>query len=132
MAAAPKKGDWRLTEDGRVYRFGIKRYHNRDVYEGEFLDGVREGNGMLKYANGNVYKGEFMAGLFHGFGTYTWSDTLENGVMVRGRRYEGHFSKGRREGQGVFFSGFGEFYEGEFKADLYEGFGTLTKRNGDR
>ena len=43
MAAPAKKGDWRLTEDGRVYRFGRKRYPNRDLYEGEFLDGVREG-----------------------------------------------------------------------------------------
>ena len=48
MAAPAKKGDWRLTEDGRVYRFGRKRYPNRDLYEGEFLDGVREGKFKLR------------------------------------------------------------------------------------
>jgi hypothetical protein len=33
---------WRLTEDGKVYRRGRKRYPNNDVYEGEFVDGKRE------------------------------------------------------------------------------------------
>ena len=33
---------WRLTEDGKVYRRGRKRYPNSDVYEGEFVDGKRE------------------------------------------------------------------------------------------
>ena len=33
---------WRLTEDGKVYRRGRKRYPNGDVYEGEFVDGKRE------------------------------------------------------------------------------------------
>ena len=32
----------RLTEDGKVYRRGRKRYPNGDVYEGEFVDGKRE------------------------------------------------------------------------------------------
>ena len=96
------------------------------------MDGVREGNGLLKYNNGNKYKGEFMTGLFHGFGVYEYAECVESGVKVRGRRYEGRFSKGRREGEGIFFSGTGEMYEGKFKADLYHGYGTLTKRNGDR
>ena len=33
---------WRLTEDGKVYRRGRKKYPNNDVYEGEFVDGKRE------------------------------------------------------------------------------------------
>ncbi|GMH82945.1 hypothetical protein TrVE_jg9783 [Triparma verrucosa] len=132
MAAPAKKGDWRLTEDGRVYRFGRKRYPNRDLYEGEFLDGVREGNGTLSYYNGNKYEGEFSNQLFHGFGVFTWAPFLENGQWVRGRRYEGNWAKGRRSGEGIYFSGYGESYEGHFKKDLYEGYGVLTKKNGDR
>eukprot|EP00520_Triparma_pacifica_P008165 CAMPEP_0118662320 /NCGR_PEP_ID=MMETSP0785-20121206/16766_1 /TAXON_ID=91992 /ORGANISM="Bolidomonas pacifica, Strain CCMP 1866" /LENGTH=75 /DNA_ID=CAMNT_0006555851 /DNA_START=45 /DNA_END=269 /DNA_ORIENTATION=- len=74
-----KPGNWRLTEDGRVYRMGRKRYPNRDLYEGEFLDGVREGNGTLTYhQKGDQYVGEFQNNMFHGFGVYTWGDFLEN------------------------------------------------------
>jgi len=114
-----KKGTWRLTSDGRVYRFGRKRYANRDLYEGEFLDGRREGNGILSYANGNRYEGEFVGNLFDGEGCYTWAPFMENGVRITGRRYEGSFVKGRREGQGSYFNGEGEFYEGSFKDDLF-------------
>ena len=112
---------------------GRKRYPNRDLYEGEFLDGVREGNGTLTYyQKGDVYVGEFQNNMFHGFGVYTWGDFLENGEWVRGRRYEGSWSKGRRKGDGVYFSGYGDSYEGQWEADFFEGEGTLTKKHGDR
>ena len=112
---------------------GKKRYPNRDVYEGEFLDGVREGNGKLTYhQKGDVYVGEFQNNMFHGFGVYSWGDFLENGVWVRGRRYEGSWAKGRRFGDGIYFSGYGDSYDGHWEADFYEGEGTLTKKNGDR
>lgn len=37
--AKQRDASWRITADGKVYRRGKKHYANRDVYDGEFLDG---------------------------------------------------------------------------------------------
>jgi len=68
-----------------------KYYANRDIYDGEFLDGLRHGSGTLFYSNGDRYSGDFQKNLFHGFGTFTWVPYKNNddGIYYIGRRYEG-------------------------------------------
>ena len=62
---------WRLTEDGKVYRRGRKRYPNGDVYEGEFVENVKHGRGTMHYPDGSRYEGMYAAGKMHGpDGTY--------------------------------------------------------------
>ena len=38
---------------------GIKKktYHNGDIYEGQFVNGKREGKGKYFYKNGDKYEG---------------------------------------------------------------------------
>ena len=37
-----------------------------DVYESDFVDGIREGNGTYRYLNGNVNSGKWWADRKHG------------------------------------------------------------------
>jgi len=63
----------RITKDGKVYRSGRRVYPNKDVYDGEFIDGLRQGKGTLnKFDSKDVYNGEFENNFFHGYGIYQW------------------------------------------------------------
>ena len=90
-------------------------------YEGEYKDGLRDGQGTLTYADGRMYVGEFKDGLKHGQGTYTWAD---------GGHYVGEFFLDKRHGQGKMIYANGDLYEGEFKYDQRDGQGTYTWANG--
>ncbi len=91
-------------------------------YEGEFKDGLRDGQGTLTFADGRMYVGEFKDGLKHGQGTYTWPD---------GDHYVGEFFLDKRHGQGKMIYDNGDLYEGEFKYDQRDGQGTYTWANGN-
>ena len=41
-----------VHRDGKIYRKGVKLYPNLDRYKGEFIQGRREGIGLLTYASG--------------------------------------------------------------------------------
>uniref|UniRef100_A0A7S2S1K0 Uncharacterized protein n=1 Tax=Rhizochromulina marina TaxID=1034831 RepID=A0A7S2S1K0_9STRA len=123
--------NWRLTADGKIYRFGRKRSPNGDTYEGEFVDGIREGKGTLQYANGNNYSGAFKDNKFHGFGVYAWADFAEGSKVVRNRRYEGHWELGQQSGKGLYFLGNGDVYEGDFERGMYHGAGKMKTRTRD-
>jgi hypothetical protein len=61
-------------------------YANGDVYEGEFVEGERHGQGTYVYATGNTYRGSFKFGQCHGTGTFTY--------VTNGETYEGEFGNG--------------------------------------
>mmetsp|Transcript_233 Transcript_233/g.463 ORF Transcript_233/g.463 Transcript_233/m.463 type:complete len:553 (-) Transcript_233:175-1833(-) len=132
MATRGGVSNWRLTEDGKVYRHGRKRYANSDLYDGEFCDGKREGKGVYEYSGGNRYVGEFMNNLYEGFGVFSWAPFTEGNRVIRTKRYEGDWLKGRQHGQGMLICGDGDVYTGHFEADLYHGQGILAMKNGDR
>eukprot|EP00606_Chrysophyceae_sp_TOSAG23-5_P001114 GSChrysophyteH2.ASY1.ANO1.1766.1 assembled CDS len=129
-----KDPTYRLTKEGKVYRRGRKKFANLDVYDGEFLDGAKHGLGRLAVYCGDVYQGEFENNMFHGTGIYTWSDHTieETGVVVTGKKYEGHWRDGKMHGKGAWILGKGQgSYSGEFDKGAYHGFGTLKCGNGD-
>ena len=55
--------------------------------EGEWRDGLKNGQGTLTYHDGEKYLGEHKSGEFHGQGTYTWNN---------GQKYEGEFKDGKK------------------------------------
>jgi len=64
----------------------------------------------------------------NGFGIMTWSD---------GSSYEGYWKNGQSHGEGVFKMGgksgsIAEYYEGDFKFDKKDGYGTLVMITGDK
>jgi hypothetical protein len=96
----------------------IEEWWNEEgnVYEGDLVNGIREGFGILFGPNGNVYEGEWRSGVPNGFAVYMWA---EGEILA----YEGYFVNGMREGHGKLFYADGLVFEGEFKNDVREGFG---------
>lgn len=73
-------------------------YTNGDSYEGDFVDGRRQGQGTFTYKNGQIYVGQFFENLFNGKGKFTFSD---------GSVYEGSFVAGNFIGRGIYTSNSG-------------------------
>ena len=80
-----------------------------EIYEGEFLNGKRDGEGILNYTDsefyGNSYQGQFLNDKYHGEGVYKY---------VTGDYYEGNFRMGRFDGFGIFY-----YKSGEEEGDVY-------------
>ena len=43
-----------------------------DIYEGEWLNGMKNGEGEYCFGNGDHYVGSFYQGMRHGKGYYKW------------------------------------------------------------
>ncbi len=108
--------------------FGKKTTHTEskgvDRYEGDLVNGVREGRGKMIFASGNVYNGQWKNGMMHGLGEFVFTAT--------GERYVGDFANGTYNGQGKLYYPSGLVYDGSFVKGRREGGGTLLNPNGDR
>jgi hypothetical protein len=130
--------------DNKMTGKGIKIFVNKNVYaggdwvyEGDFINGIFHGNGIMRYANGDVYEGE-------------WKDDerFGKGIMryANGDVYEGEWKDDERFGKGIMRYANGDVYEGEWKkirfsisryryvnGDVYEksGKGIMKYANGD-
>ena len=109
-------------------------YPNLDRYHGEFIQGRREGLGLLTYANGDTYDGEWINNLFHGHGVFSSVDFMNvaPGIPHTGQRYEGAYEYGRKHGKGIQHLQDGSVYDGEFKNNLFHGEGVLKTKKGDK
>ena len=92
------------------------------VYDGDLVDGVREGQGTLAWGGGFRYEGAFRAGLMHGDGELR---------TPAGATYRGQFRNGVRHGEGTLRLPSGDVYSGDFAADIIAGNGRFEWANGD-
>ena len=106
-----------LTLVGRLEAYTTVNYRN-----GEWVGGVRTGDGTWQDEAGLRYEGHFVDGKFHGTGKAWYPD---------GSRYEGDWDNGERHGEGQWRSADGSAYTGQFERDQFHGKGTLTLDNGD-
>ena len=110
-----ENGEKKNTSRGQTGR-GLATYTNEDVYEGDFLDGTREGRGKYLYkSNGDKYEGDWKSNCKHGLGRLIYAGKGE---------YYGYWENGRRHGEGVFTYPNGDTYSGWFKFGDKEGTGT--------
>lgn len=100
-----------------------KQQLSQDRYEGDLVNGVREGKGTMYYKSGNIYKGEWHNGQMHGFGEF---------IFKTGELYVGDFINGNIGGQGRFTYADGKVYSGSFLNGKRNGSGTLTYPDGTR
>ncbi len=85
---------------------GILKYNNGNEFEGNFVSGHFEGYGIFTYANGDSYEGEFKEGAFCGQGVFHWSD---------GTKYVGHWENGKQHGSGTEYAADGSIvYQGDY------------------
>ena len=127
-AAGTYEGEW---VDGVAEGQGTIVWDSGDHYEGEWKDGMRNGQGTYTSTEGDgyVYEGEFQNNERSGKGTMTW-ETGEGVVYV----YEGEFQNNERSGKGTMTWGKdGEttIYEGDFADNWINGYGTCTWPSGD-
>lgn len=93
-----------------------ENYEDNTVYEGDFVNGIREGIGKLKFNDGTVYEGEFKKGQFNGKGILKFCDN---------KQYEGEFKDGKMNGQGTFTWENGSKYIGEYVNGFKQGYGSF-------
>ena len=100
---------------GKIY------YKNGNIhYEGDMINGKREGYGKENYDNG-YYIGEFKNNKRNGKGKYIW----KNGVI-----YEGEYINGLSEGYGKDIYKDGSYYIGYWQKDLKHGKGKQFYKDG--
>jgi len=96
-------------------------YDNGYVYEGNFINGKRDGLGILTSPEGDKYDGMWKDDLIHGQGTYEWAD---------GSKYTGEWKKGVQDGYGIYFYTNGDKYTGYFVNNKFHGKGKYTWADG--
>ena len=116
---------------------GKEYFKNKLIYEGEFLEGKREGKGKEYSDNGNLkYEGEYINGEKNGKG----KEYYDNGKL----KYEGEYINGEKNGigkeydqegnlekEGIFYKG--KIYNGKVyspKKNSYEGEYFAGKKHG--
>ena len=85
-------------------------------YDGEWVQGRREGTGTVYYRTGEWYRGAFLANQRHGQGQYEYRN---HDVYV------GEWHVGRRRGLGTLYYASGDCYVGFWMNDRREGLGTF-------
>ena len=98
-------------------------YSNGDVYDGEWKNNKRHGEGAIVFQNKTTYTGRWSNNKINGYGTYKY---------FNGDLYEGTFDNGVKSGDGKMTYYNGDVYTGKWKNDLRHGIGKQTyKTNGD-
>jgi len=122
---AGKRGDIYEGEliNGRRQGKGVLMSAEGDVYEGFFVDQKKSGRGKFCTANGDVYVGDFLCDEMQGMGRF---------VAACGDVYEGEFVRGLMQGRGRFVYSSGDCYEGTWQANAKHGEGTFRSVSGDR
>ena len=102
--------------DNKFEGYGKYYYLNGKYYEGQFKNGLRNGNGKLYYSNGNIiYEGDFVNDKFEGNGKY---------IYEGGEYYNGQWKEDKKNGKGSLYAKNGNIiYVGDFVNDNYEGNG---------
>lgn len=108
-------------KDGNKVGKGIMQYEKKrkkKLYYGLWKNNMRHGYGIMEYKDGSRYEGNYKEGKKDGYGKVK---------HVNGDVYEGKWKKGKKVGYGYGSRTFSlnNWYKGEFKDELYHGYGTL-------
>ena len=119
------KGDYNLetkTPHGKGIQY-LKQ--SQQSYSGDFVNGVREGKGIMTWPYKGKYVGNWRNGQPHGKGKYYDSKSEES--------YSGYFVKGSREGKGIIRLKYGTKFDGIWKNDNpTDDIGSIILTNGKR
>ena len=109
--------------DGLKQGEGTYQWENGDRYQGHFAADRPDGKGRYQFANGDSYEGEVQLGVIFGRGVYTTKS---------GDVFEGSFANGKPNGVGVYRFASGDRYEGEMANGVMQGKGRYYTKGGDR
>eukprot|EP00759_Apiculatamorpha_spiralis_P017638 PhF_6_TR23789/c0_g1_i1/m.33285/K19755/RSPH1; radial spoke head protein 1 len=96
---------------GKVIVESVLEYGLFPCYHGEYLHGLRNGDGIMKNKDSSLYKGQWKNNKRHGQGIYYY---------VNGDVYSGMWKDGLRNGFGTYsFNGGQGEYKGEWKDGIF-------------
>jgi hypothetical protein len=112
-------------------RNAFNRFHGKgkftssrgEVYDGNWVDGSREGHGVFTTPAGDRYDGNWANNQENGQGKMTWAN---------GDAYDGNWVAGKMQGEGTFITAKGDVYKGNFSANQRQGKGVLTTPAGEK
>jgi MORN repeat len=130
---------------GYPHGWGCK-YGNSEVYEGQWHEGLKHGQGTRTWSSGEKYEGGWKENKRQGYGIQTyvdgstyeggWNDDQECGygkkTKTTGEVYSGGFCDGKEHGYAVREHNDGRKYEGGIKDGQAYGFGRGTFKNDRR
>ncbi len=123
----------------------IVNINDSNKYEGDLVNGLRQGKGTCTYRNGNVYVGQWKGDRFDGYGVLTfksgevltgsWIDGFLTGYNCEGSwpdgsSYKGNMVNGFHHGLGAIILANGNKYTGHFNSDKMDGYGVFTYKDG--
>ena len=85
-------------------------------FAGSWIEGKRDGPGLMSYTDGCQYEGNYKSGLKHGLGTIRWPD---------GTTFFGNFRDGKAHGAGELTFANGTRYIGNFNGKDWRPEGTV-------
>ena len=99
--------DYLKKEDSsfNTNKIEIKEYENGNKYIGQFVNGKREGYGIMYFSNGGKYEGHWKKGLAEGKGIEYYQN---------GDRFEGGYHEDEEHGQGVYYFKNGDRIMGDY------------------
>lgn len=105
----------------------------RKLYDGDWVNGLKDGKGIYYYKNGDLYNGNWKSDKRHKYGVLYVSETEDiydcewiNGLqeghgtmfIKNGNIYSGNFANGLKQGNGKFlYASTNKLYEGEWIDD---------------
>lgn len=95
---------------------------NGDRYTGQWKDDIKHGRGVYFFASGDKYDGEWENGKFHGTGTYTFAN---------GSRYVGQWRYDQKHGEGIYHHKSGDRWEGSYVNNKRHGKGIFFGVTGE-
>ena len=94
-------------------------------YMGYYLNGQRDGDGLLiDFKNDYFYDGAWKRNKMHGFGK------LKLGIKEKGEYYEGYFKEDLYDGPGIKMDIYGNIFNGTFLNNKKTGCGSFQKSDG--
>lgn len=99
---------------------GHRNHDDLVSYTGNFVNGLRSGQGALIWKNGDKYAGQWTNGQITGRGVLTY------GPDEPMQAYEGDLVEGQMQGQGTMTWKDGSGYEGRWKDGMMHGRGIMT------
>ena len=106
--------------DGRIYRgywlnskrhgkgrmdFAANDSCNRTYYDGDWIEGVRQGIGTMKWNNGNKYSGSWKNGSRYGQGVYYYND---------GAYMKAYWGENGEQGEAIYYFKDGSYMKGSY------------------
>ena len=75
--------------NGKMNGYGKYTYaSNGQIYEGQFVNGVKRGDGKITYPSGKIYEGKFVNGVPQGQGVITENGESIPVVFQNGKAHE--------------------------------------------